>query len=70
MFDLPKDVRQDLAAGHYLTTKTVEMLIKEGVDGVKCLDSVFAFPPGIMPMIDRDVKEFKKDGSAALLHQR
>ena len=55
MYTLPMDIRHDIAANGYLTTKTVELLMKEATEEMKVLDAVFMFPPGIMPTIERDL---------------
>ena len=70
MYILPTDIRRDIAANYYLTTKTVEFLLKEAIDGAKSVDGVFVFPPGIMPTIERDLREFRSFESSDLLRQR
>ena len=70
MYILPTDIRRDIAANHYLTTKTVKFLLNEAIGEAKSLEGVFMFPPGIMPTIERDLREFRTLESSDLLRQR
>ena len=70
MYELPDDIKEELEGRGFLTTRTVEFLTKAATAEAVCVEGVFVFQVGILPVIERDMKEFLTSEKEALVKQR
>ena len=70
MYCLPPDIREEMKANGYLTTRVVEYLLGSATCEAQLRAKAFQFQVGALPVLKRDLQEFKTDTRNELLKQR
>ena len=70
MYTLPPEIRAELKADGYLTTRAVEFLLTHCAEEMKLRDGVFVFQVGMIPVILRDNKQFGSESEDDIIKQR